>query len=357
MVSPTIKIIVESSAGVESGEFENARDISLTRFLSSIGELVFTIPKDDPKFALLTGKKSRLKVIRNGTTIWRGVYDYLRETPDNYVIFASTLESILMDYLVDPDAPTTSTIRKFTTKKIGTEIVQVLFNESKAKTGSNFSDFTLGTIENPYTPGTTTELTTNAEFNYENLFDAISLMAQGGGADFEVTTAKAFNFLRRKGTDHPNVVLHLKDEEPSNISTYQRDTDFRRIGNDIYAFGVGVGVNFLKSVKTDATSQSTYGLIQKNLGMPKVLVAQTSLDKLVADQINLIKDPPQTTTPLLVADGIGFLDGWDLGDNVKVDIDHGGTIINEYRRVLGFQVAYGNTGAENVYVYLGVKRA
>ncbi len=357
MVNPEVKIVVETSAGTETGEFENAKDISLTRFLSSIGELVFTIPKEDPKFSLLTGLKSHIKVVRNGTVIWKGVFDFLRETSDNYIIFASSYESLMNYYLVAPDAPSTSTLRKFTAKKIGTEIAQVLFSEAEALTNSLLDGFTIGTVENPYTPSTTTEMTPTMEFDYASLYEAVERCALAGGADFEISLTKAFNFYRRKGANKPNVVLHLRELEPSNVSDYRKDTDFRRIGNDIYAFGVGVGVNFLKSNTTDSTSQTAYGLMQRNLGMPKTLVDQASLDKLVSDQINLIKNPPAVTEPKVISSGFGLFDGWDLGDNVYVDIDHGGTVINEYKRVIGVQVGYSNTGAESVYVYLDVVRA
>lgn len=356
MVNPDIKIVIETNDGVETGEFENSKDISLTRFLSSAGELVFTIPKQDPKFALLTGMKSHLKFVRNGTVIWKGNYDFLREDANNYTIFGSTYEALMDNYLVVPTAPSTSTVRTFTAKKLGTEVAQILFNEAKALTNSLLANFTLGTVENPYTPDTTTEMTPNMEFDYDTLYDAVAKSAMAGGADFEITPSKVFNFYRRKGANKADIVLHLKDLEPSNIVNYQRDTDFRRIGNDIYAFGVGVGVNFLKANTTDSTSQTTYGLMQKNLGMPKYLVDQASLNKLVDDQIELIKNPPQVTEPQIVSSGFGFLDGWDIGDNVKVSIDHGGTLIDEYRRVIGVQLAYANSGAESIHVYLDVVR-
>lgn len=356
MVNPDIKIIVENNSGTELGEFENAKDISLTKVLSSVGELVFTIPKEDPKFSLLTGIKSHLKFVRNGTVIWKGNYDFLRETLDNYVIFGSTYEALMDNYLVAPDSPSTSTVRKFTTKKIGTEIVQVLFNEAKALTNSLLSGFSLGTIENPYTPSTTTEMTVNMEFEYDTLLDAIARGAYAGGADFEITTSKALNFYRRKGSNKPNITIHLKDLEPSNVRDFQKDTDFRRIGNDIYAFGVGLGVNFLKANKTDSTSQTTYGLMQKYLGVPKNLVDQATLNKLVEDQITLLKTPPAKTTPKIVSSGFDLFNGWDLGDNLYVDIDHGGTVVTEYQRVIGVQLAYANNGAESIFVYLDVVR-
>lgn len=357
MVNPDIKIVVENNSGTELGEFENAKDISLTRVLSSVGELVFTIPKEDPKFSLLSGLKSHLKVVRNGTVIWKGNYDFLRENLDSYVIFGSTYEALMDYYLVVPDAPSTSTVRKFTGKKIATEIIQVLFNEVTALSNSLLAfPFSMGTLENPYTPSTTTEMTVNMEFEYDTLLDVVQRGAYAGGADFEITTEKVLNFYRRKGANKPNIVLHLKDLEPSNIRDFQKDTDFRRIGNDIYAFGVGVGVNFLKANSADATSQSSYGLVQRNLGIPKNLVDQATLNKLVADQINLVKSPPSLTTPKVMPSGFDLFNGWDLGDNVYIDIDHGGTLVTEYQRVIGVQLAYANNGAESIFVYLDFVR-
>lgn len=356
MVSPELKIIIENSSGVEQGELKNAQNISFTRFLSSIGELTLTLPHDDPKFALLTGISSYIKVVRNGTTVWRGVYDYLRETAEVYTIFASTPESLMKYYLTTPDNPTTSTIRKFTGKKLGTEIAQVLFNEAKAKANSLLANYTIGTVENPYVSGTSTEITSDFEFDYHTLYDVIDILKDSGGADFEIGLDKTFNFYRRKGADKPNVVFHFDIGDPSNITSYKRDVDFRELGNDIYVFGVGVGANFLKGNTSDATSITTYGRKEKNLGMPKVLVDQDALDKLVADQIQTQKEPSQIISPSVITKGVGFFDGWSIGDNIKLAIANGQTVVSVYKRVIGVHVAYTQAGAETVYLYLGEKR-
>lgn len=359
MESPKIRIVVEDIAGNRYGEFENAKDISVTDMLpitGLLGELVFTIPKDDAKFSLLTGMKSVLSFERNGTVIKKFVYDYFRETTDNYTIWGTSYESLLMRYLVAPTNSATSTVRSFAAKKLGTEIAQILFSEAVAKTSSLLASFTVGTVQNPYTPSTVTEMTSNFEFNYESTYDAILQVALTGGADFELTNSKVFNFYRNKGSDKANVVLHLRSEGPANILGYQRDVDFRKMGNKIYAFGVGVGVNFLRSIKEDSTSQTAYGLLEKNLGMPKSLVDQAALDKLVDDQIKLVKNPPETVEPKMLSNSLELLDGWDLGDNVKIDIVDGETTIDKYMRVLGYNLAYSNSGAESVYVYLGTKK-
>ena len=359
MSNPTVKIVAETLAGVKICEFQNAKRKTFTKFLSSVGELVFDLKYDDVKFANLTGIKSVLKVYRNGTAIWAGNYDYLSESKNGYSVFASSFERLLSDYLVEPTVAATSTSRLFTSKKLGTEMAQVLFEEAKAKTDSNLSTFTVGTIENPYTPSTTTEMSESMEFDYNSTFEAIKSIAYAGKADFEITPAKVFNFYRRKGVDKPNIVFRLKGNEPSNITNYKREVDYRSIGNKIYAFGVGTKVNFLKSTQTDATSQTTYGLIERNLGIPKSLVDQEVLDKLTAERIKVTKNPTDILSPTVVirSGGIDLFDGWDLGDNARIIISRGLTSIDKYMRIIGVQVSYSDTGAENVYIYLQEKES
>jgi len=356
MLNPEIKIVAENAAGTELCEFKKASFISFTRFLSSVGELTFVIPRTDPNFVHLVGLKTHLKVFRDGVLVWKGIYDYLREDMYTYTVFASTYESLLDYYLINPTAAATSTSRAFTTKKLGTEIAQILFNEAVAKTNSLLSGFTLGTVENPYTPGTTTEMTASYSFDYDKLSYVIRSLAKSGGADWKMGFDKTFNFYRRLGSDKAAIVFHIKDGEPSNIVDFKRDQDFRKIGNSIFAFGVGVKVNFLKSVKTDATSQTTHGLMERNLGMPKDLIDQAALDKLVDDQIQVTKLPTSVVAPSLIIKNVGFLTGWDVGDNVVIDLNIGQTALTEYKRVLGINAYYSQSGAETVHVYLGDKK-
>lgn len=355
-MNSNVKIVVENISGTQLGEFTKARDISHTRFINSVGELVFRISKDDPKFSLLSGLKTHLSVYDEGTRVWRGVFDFYREDKNDFVIFASTFESLLDYYLVDPTAIGTSSVRTFTAKKIGTQIADVLFDEAVAKSNSLLSAFTQGTIQNPYEEGTTTEMVVNMEFNFETVFQAIAYCAAAGGADFEITFNKQFNFLRRKGSNKDNVVLYFRKGEISNLRDYQREVDYRRISNKLYAFGVGYGANYLKSSITDATSQSTYGLLEGSLGMPKVLVDQDTLDKAVADQIEVTKEPSEIVSPIVVPARIGLYDGWDLGDNIYIDIEDGQTDIYAQRRIVGVQVNYTNEKARSVYTYLDLPR-
>lgn len=358
MANPVVKIVAETLAGVKLCEFESAKRRNFTRFLSSVGELVFDLKYDDAKFANLTGIKTVLKVYRNGTVVWAGNYDYLSANKNTNSIFGSSYERLLEDYLVEPDVAATSTLRAFTAKKLGTEIAQIIFNEAKAKANSNLATFTLGTIENPYEPATTNEMTKNMEFDYDNSLEAIRYTALAGQADFMIDpSAKTFNFYRRKGADRANIVFRLKGNEPSNIIDFKRDIDFRAVSNKILAFGVGTRVNFLKSTASDATSQTTYGLMERNLGIPKTLVDQGTLDKFTAEEIKRSKLPLDKLSPTVVVDGsgVGYLNGWDLGDNVRVIITHGQTSIDKYMRVIGVQVSYSDTGAENIYLYLQEK--
>lgn len=356
MISPDLHIVVETAAGVETGEFENAKNIVFTSFLSGVGELSFRIGRNDPKYLLLSGLTSHIKVVRDGAVVWKGVFDFVRETRDQYHIFASSYESLLSYYLVQPDAPTTSTTRAFSGKKLGTQIAQIIFNEAKALSGSLLSSFTLGTIQNPYEEGTSTEITSDWAFDYTNLFSAIEQLAFSGGADFYMGLDKTFNFVRSRGGDKEDIVFHYNADEPSNIIDFERDVDFRKIVNKTYVFGVGVGTNFIKAIDEDATSRGEYGLKERNLGMPKVLVDQDALDKLSADQLKKLKVPSEEVSPSIIPSNIGLFDGYVLGDCVKMVITKGQTDIDVWRRVIGVAVYYSPSGAESVHVYLEPKK-
>lgn len=352
MVSPNIRIIVENESGVAQGEFQNARNITWTRFLSGVGELAFTLSRDDTKFSLLTPMKSHIKVVRDGTVVWKGVFDFFRESKNDYTIWASSYESLLDYYLVQPDAPSTSTVRSFAAKKLGTEIAQVLFAEAEALTDSLLEGFTVGTVENPYEDATVTELTADFDFDYDTLYEVIERLAQVGGADFEIDFNKQFNFYRSKGSAKPNIVFRLVDGEASNITEFRRDVDYRKIGNKLYTFGVGVRANFLKEIQSDATSQTSYGLMERNLGMPRNLVDQDTLTKITKDRLKLTKQPEELISPSIILSTIGLYDGWEIGDTITLVISVGATNISVSRRIIGVATSYSNSGAESVNVYM-----
>jgi hypothetical protein len=344
---PAYKFILCDSSDTEIGEVEQGKNRVWTRFLSDWGEASFWLKFDNPKISLITVRSTRLKITRNGTTVWYGEIDYRQPSQDGITYTASSLEELLRYYLVSPDNEASGSARKFTDKAPGTQITQVLFGEATGKTGSKLSGVTTGTIENP--TGATSAVTFT--FDYQDTYTAIQTMAQIGSCDWEIVPqTRTFNFYRRKGTDISNFELYLDDKQPSNLMNFVGREDGRAIANKVYGFAAGVGVNYLKEVQTDSSSTGTYGLLEQAMYF-KDVDTSGALSGKVADYLKTSKDLSKDFSGKLSTDVEPLVD-WYLGDNINVNINWGSVSYAERRRVIGLKVSIADNGAESTDLFL-----
>jgi len=347
MARPTYKWILCDQNDNEVGEVEQAKERVWTRLLSSWGEATFWLKYDDPKISLITVRSTRLKIVRDGTIVWYGEIDYRQPTQDGITYIASTLEELLRYYLVAPDNEASGSARLFTDKAPGTEIVQVLYGEATGKTGSKLSGVATGTIENPTGETSATTFT----FDYQDTYTAIQTMAAIGSCDWEIIpSANTFNFYRRKGGNVTDFELYLDDKQPSNLVNFLGREDGRYIANKIYGFAAGVGVNYLKDVQSSSASTGDYGLLERGVYF-KDVDTSGALSGKVADYLKTSKEPSKDFSGKLSTKVEPF-DGWDLGDNIKININWGSVSYSEWRRIVGLRVDVAENGEETTNLYL-----
>lgn len=331
----------------EIGIVEQAKNRVWTRFLSDWGEASFWLKYNDPKVSLITVRSTRLKITRNGITDWYGEIDYRQPSQDGITYIASTLEELLRYYLVAPDNEASGSARLFTDKAPGTEIVQVLYGEATGKVGSKISGVATGIIEDPTGATSATTFT----FDYQNTYTAIQTMAAIGSCDWEIIpSAMTFNFYRRKGSDVSDFELYLDEQQPSNLVNFLGKEDGRSMANKVYGFAAGVGVNYLKEVQTNDTSTGNYGLLERGVYF-KDVDTSGALSGKVADYLKTSKDPSKDFSGKL-STKVTPLDGWDLGDNIKININWGSVAYSEWRRIIGLRVDIADNGEESTNLYL-----
>lgn len=347
MSVPTYKFILCNSSDTEIGEVEQAKNRVWTRFLSDWGEASFWLKFDDPKISLITVRSTRLKITRNGVTVWYGEIDYRQPTQDGITYMASSLEELLKYYLVAPDDEASGSARTFTNKLLGSEIGEVLLDEARNKPGSKLSTLNYDPFQDP--TGATSSITHT--FDYQDTYTAIQTLAQIGSCDWEIKPAlRKLYFYRRKGSDISDFELYLDDQQPSNLMNFIGREDGRNIANKVYGFAAGVGVNYLKDVQTDSSSTGTYGLLERAVYF-KDVDTSGALSGKVADYIKTSKDPSQDFSGKLSTNIVPF-DGWDLGDNIKINISWGSVSYSEWRRIIGLKVSVADNGEESTDLFL-----
>jgi hypothetical protein len=159
-----------------------------------------------------------------------------------------------------------------------------------------------------------------------------------------------FNFYDRKGSNVSSFELYLDDKQPSNLMNFIGREDGRAVANKVYGFAAGVGVNYLKQVETDGTSSGTYGLLERAVYF-KDVDTSGALSGKVADYLKTSKDLSKDFSGKL-STNVAPLDGWDLGDNILVNISWGSVKYAAWRRIIGLKVTVADNNQESTDIFL-----
>lgn len=348
MSTPNYEFIATNNAGTELAVFANAKDRMWSRLLSRPGEAQFRIKQKDAlaKDAYIQPGVMHLKIKRDGSLVWGGLIDRLTEGVYDIVVHASSYEKLLQFNITGYQA-------QYTDKRIGTEIVQPLWDAAKIASNSLLTNFTSTTIQNPYVSGTAEKyITGTVTFDYENLLSVYQKLTEIGQADwatsgntnnvaFEITPNKVFNFYRNLGSNQNAVSWVLGGQ----IRDFSYVIDTNNLFNSVTGVGVGTGASLLTETESDASSQSTYGLRQ--IAEPfKDLEVSASLDPRTKAFLKGYKDPAIFLQANLEPGLIPF-SGYALGDSVKINVSRGHTaVVDQWYRVIGLQVKILENGAE-----------
>lgn len=350
---PKYVVVIKDITGANSYEFAGISDIAWEWYENEVGRCVFKIPHNDLNLSATSVSAtafSEIIIYRNGSLVWQGFIAYLLDNVDSTTVYGLTYLEILKWYRVGYNTA-------YTTKKIGSEFISPIYDIIAAYTGNFLSaKITKGTIENPYTTGTTTQKTVTKTVFDEDFFTILQDMVGVSRADspsgawkqdtvFNISfseTAPTFSFLRDVGTNKADVIYELDSE----IVDFSYGTDFRFIRNDVKGFGIQSGPLVLTSPQADATSRSSFYLRQYSPYFGSV-TDQTQLDEMSKDILKDFKDPTRNFSITLAA-GLSPFDGYVMGDGIKVRINRGRISLDEYFRVTGMEVSLANKGVEMV---------
>lgn len=299
---------------------EDASDVGCSSYANDMGEMFFTIPMNHPAIANIDPLATHYEVLRLDSSantygpIHMGIVEDFDATTDEVVFYGHDYLGLLTKSIL-PN-PTSATSQNLAT------IINNTWTARKAETNSPVAFITTGSI------GTTTRtVTITAPFEEQLSF-------YSGLCDI----------LAGSGTTRPMVYMSLEYPPSFNFSTNRgNELDGSRIkrlfsGGQILDFryspgyanlrtrnnGIGVkreGATVLYSSQTIG-APATYGDLEM-VNLYTDIINQAELDsKTLADA----KNAYYRSTKLFfsLADGhTRPLDGWDLGDDIKITVDRG----------------------------------
>lgn len=346
-------IVVLKDASGNAYDFEKATNIKWEKYENSVGRCMFELPYTDLKLEqALSNDEQMFEILiyRNGVLKWQGYLAFILDTIDKTAIYGLDFMECMKWYRCTYNTT-------YTDKKIGSEIISPEWDTIAGRANIVLGTrITKGTIENPYTTGTTSEKTIKRVTFNEDFFSLVAEMQQLSASDspsgaweqnsvFEVTqseTAPTFNFWRNKGSNQADVVFELGSE----IVDYYIPKDYRFINNDLIGYSIISGPSIITKTSSDATSISKF--YRRELSpVFGALTKQEELDAKVANFMKENKDPKRDIR-IAFAAGLTPFDGYSMGDNVQIKIKRGRFDIKEYMRVVGMEVTVDNSGAEQV---------
>lgn len=353
--------IIRDSSGNEY-EFEKALNRGWERYENNVGRCRFTIPYNDVKLttsSVPVGNFSRIFIYRNNTLVWNGFVAYVTDTKDGTDVYGLSWHEVFKWYGVGYNTT-------YTTQKIGSQIIEPIYDLQVAKADDIFSAFlTKGTIQNPYTTGSSsTEKTiTRTVFN-ESFFQLLQDMVSASSADspsgawvqntvWDISlsaTAPTFSFMRDVGTDKSDVVFELDSE----IVDFNFQVDLRSIHNDITGYAIQEGPKVITDNQADATSKTNF-YRRELYPYFGTVTTSTELTEKTKNNLKVLKDT-QRYINIKFAAGLTPFDGYVMGDSVKVRINRGRVSLDDFFRVVGMEVQIDNNGVETVTPLLQRKR-
>ena len=355
--------IKDSAANI--WEFEKVADLAWETRENDVGKCRIQIPYNDTKLtsSSIQSGRGEIRIYRNGTLRWQGLIAVPIDNKDGTTIYGFDFMESLKWYRCPEEAYDGAGF-DYTTKKIGTEIISPIWNIIAARTNPILGTLIQkGTIEDPYTVGTSTAKTISKTTVGEDFFSLLKEMVALSRADspsgswkqdtaFAISlseSAPTFSFTRDVGSDKADVRFEL-DSEITNF-TYVDDTRYLR--NNIIGYTITENPSVLTSNQVNTTSRDSYYLreISPVFGLAD---KQTALDEHTKDFLKE-NESGTTSTYLQFASGLVPFDGYSMGDALRVIINRGRVSIDDYYKVYGMVVNY-RAGTEFTVPLLRRKR-
>lgn len=271
-------------------------------------------------------------VERDGIARFKGELDEIRPADtkastndallamDRLGLYASGKLGHLSRMLANSDANSTEYKRSFDNVGLGTA-ARTLMEEAIARTNSLVSDCSIGTIENPVNElGEELKLTLDQHFYALDTLTWIDILAVWGDADYWLDQDNKFHFVKNKGINRDNSLFRLKQGQPgNNLSSVRLETSKTTIFNRVLVLGAGEGSLKKFADVSDTNHIQKYGL-KETVIAARELDTEATANEYAKNKLEELKSASKYVvfTPTLSHDP---LQGFDIGDVVRVDID------------------------------------
>lgn len=310
--------------------------------LNRPGAIDFRLPLDDPKTtkANLEIGVHEAAVRRNRVEVWTGPLLTLDESDDTGNRTVKFGGEGLLAYTRKMHV--TSTLEYVVATDDQFTIARGLVAHHQAKGGGDFGiDTSAGT-----TSGRKRDRIYYG-FELKNIYEALVELAEvEDGFDLEVDPAtRALNlYYPKRGIRRTDVVF---DER--NIRKFKRRADATSQASQILGVGAGEGDDMLLASRQNSGAVATSGLTQRryvNKDIKELLTLQDHVDRELATW---------KSTPNLIAITVGTVDpplfSYNVGDEVKIVWPSPYSTVNEFQRLVGFDVEW-EAGEETAVLYL-----
>jgi hypothetical protein len=323
-------------------EFQDAKNVGWSSWLSEVSSAFLTVDADDPKLASVQAYKGRahMKIYRDSDLVWAGWWLESDGNERDIVMYGYSYLAGLYWTLTDWDT-------EYTDTQLDT-IVSAQWTRAKTTlTYSMLNWIATGTIQAPVTTsgGSTAIVLPFYAVYFKRALLLMQELAALGASDttnavwFEITPAGTFNFWKNKQTDQANVVWEYGGDTLAGYSDLSLHSTYRDVLE-----GVGASPND-PTLRYEAVGASlpTWGRRMEPVFYSFVRDA-TEIERITKQRLALAERadlalglrffankiiPPGAT-------GASFA----LADRVKVRINRGFTVIDDYLRVTGVQVLY-----------------
>lgn len=333
------QIIVRDKNNNLLGEFTEWESLSFSEKLNGYGECVIKIPVTSRELAqLVSMRRYETLVYKNGSIIWSGEQSN-RNAPieKNSPNWVSVISYSFLEGLIHMYTPSYVRYDQIDEGAILKDLVDVFQAQTGADLGYTFGSYLTGTLR-------------DREYNTYNIYDAFENMSNViNGPDFYITHDKQINIVKHKGVDRSKQVVL---EWGTNIESITIDENFSNPATQTILLGAGFGSEQMRSVVTDTSARSVYGLRQQRSSEIDVSI-QSTLDAKAQALLNKYKSPLVTVdlkqTPTTNPKFGTIL----LGDTIRLKVNKGIYNINNNFRVYGYNIDVDKNQTESISYILG----
>lgn len=289
---------------------------------------------------------TELWVLRDGVVIWGGIIWTVKASVENrrLTIGGQDHWSYFSHRLFDK-RQTWTNIEQFT-------IVKNVLDYAQSKPNGD-----IGLVVPTATASGVTRTQRVYRNEYRRVADVITELAElENGFDFTIDYSgdiqsgftKTFSIATRRGRRLANTTFAIG----KNVELLSYDEDGTSMANTVVAIGAGQGSQMRRSVATDATQFATFPLLE-TVFTHKSLQTTALVNALAAEELKRRTEAPRSVGVKVVSeDPDAHIGSFIAGDDVKVHCDYGWLNIDEYMRIMSYDVTIDAAGKETIDVKL-----